>query len=427
MKKKCIIVGGGFAGLSSAVYLAKNNYDVELIESSPKLGGRAFSFQDSFTGDIIDNGQHLMMGCYDNTLEFLRVIGGYNLLNIPKHFNFDFVDKAGKFYKLKSNSNLYPFNLLTAFMKFNFLSLSERIKIIYFFIKLKFLNQRQFTNLNTTKLLERYGQTKNIRTAFWDFIIIGAMNCSPDNASASMFIRILKEIFFRGTFATLPIIPKCGLSELYCEQSEKYLQKLGAVIRLSEKATGINAEGDIITEIKTDKRIIKDFDFLIFAIPAYALSKVENYKVTKESNFMYSAIISIHIWLKENKLNFNFCGLIDSPVHWVFNHTSFLTTVSSNANEYIQLSKEEIFDLVAKELNDYLGISREDIYHYKVIKEKRATFIPDLNSEKTRHGIKNKYNNLYIAGDWVDTGLPGTIESAVKSGKSVSEKIIASK
>lgn len=139
MKKKCIIVGGGFAGLSSAVYLAKNNYDVELIESSPKLGGRAFSFQDSFTGDIIDNGQHLMMGCYDNTLEFLRVIGGYNLLNIPKHFNFDFVDKAGKFYKLKSNSNLYPFNLLTAFMKFNFLSLSERIKIIYFLSNSNFL------------------------------------------------------------------------------------------------------------------------------------------------------------------------------------------------------------------------------------------------------------------------------------------------
>jgi squalene-associated FAD-dependent desaturase len=421
------VVGGGFAGLSSAVYLAKNNFDVELIESAPKLGGRAYSMQDSVTGDVIDNGQHLLMGCYDNTLEYLKLIGSYEQLNIPRFFNFNFVDKTKKKYLLKTGSNFYPFNLLSAFLKFDYLRLSERLKVIYFLLKLNFLDDRQYLNQNANELLDGFAQTEKIKKSFWDFIIIGAMNCNPDTASASMFIRIVKQIFFCGNFAALPIIPNCGLSELYCEHSEEYLKKLGGVIRLSEQVTGIKADGEKVTEIKTNKRVIKDLDFLIFAIPAFALNKVENYETAEGLNFEYSAIISIHIWLKENNLDFNFCGLIDSPIHWVFNHKSFLTTVTSDANNYIHLTKEEIFDIAAIELKKYLGIRKEDISNYKVIKEKRATFIPDLNSEKIRKEIKSKYINLYLAGDWVDTGLPGTIESAVKSGKEAYKKIISSK
>lgn len=421
------MVGGGFAGLSSAVYLAKNNFDVELIESAPKLGGRAYSLKDSVTGDVIDNGQHLLMGCYDNTLEYLKLIGSYEQLNIPRFFNFNFVDKTGKKYSLKTGSNFYPFNLLSAFLKFDYLRLSERLKVIYFLLKLNFLDDRQYLNQNAKELLDGFAQTEKIKKSFWDFIIIGAMNCNPDTASASMFIRIVKQIFFRGNFAALPIIPNCGLSELYCEHSEKYLKKLGGVIRLSEQVTGIKAEGERVTEIKTNRRVIKDFDFLIFAVPPFALSKVENLETLEELKFEYSAIISIHIWLKENNLDFNFCGLIDSPIHWVFNHKSFITTVTSDANNFVHLTKEELFDIAAIELKKYLGIRKEDISDYKVIKEKRATFIPDLNSEIIRKGIKSKYINLYLAGDWVDTGLPGTIESAVKSGKEAYKKIISSK
>ncbi len=426
MKKKVIIAGGGFAGLSSAVYLSQKGFHVEVIESAPKLGGRAYSFKEEKLDEIIDNGQHLLMGCYDYTLDFLKLIGGYDKLIIPGFFNVVFFGKDGKEYSIKTQSNFYPFNLLNAFLKFDYLSYRERLTAISFLVKLVFLDADKFKEYTVTELLEKFNQTEKICRAFWDFIIIGAMNCSAQKASASMFMKILKQMFLRNNFSTKPILPGTGLSELYCEPSEIYLKKNNGSILISEKIHEIKTEKGSVTEILTDKRVITDFDYVVFAIPPYALEKIKGFELNEMIKFNYSPIISAHIKLKVNNLNFNYCGLIESPIHWVFNHKSFINTVTSDAKDFVNFSNEDFFDFTLKELEKYLKLDKKDVVSYKIIKEKRATFIPDIQSFNKRPGYKTKFDNLFLAGDWIETGLPGTIESSVKSGKVLADTFFQS-
>jgi uncharacterized protein with NAD-binding domain and iron-sulfur cluster len=130
------------------------------------------------------------------------------------------------------------------------------------------------------------------------------------------------------------------------------------------------------------------------------------------------------LWLRENPLDLTFYGLINSPVHWIFNHGSHVTLVISDANKYLNSSKEEIIEMVSIELDKFVGIKKRDIKFSRVIKEKRSTFIPSREIINRRPQTVTQIENFFLSGDWTDTGLPSTIESAVKSGKTAAEKII---
>jgi uncharacterized protein with NAD-binding domain and iron-sulfur cluster len=157
----------------------------------------------------------------------------------------------------------------------------------------------------------------------------------------------------------------------------------------------------------------------------YSLQKtVDDSSLYNNLELDYSSILSIHIWLNQNKLEKTFYGLIDSQIHWIFNHGSHLTLVISDANEFIEKSKEEIIELISCELKKYVNIGREEIKAFKIIKEKRSTFIPGNKILKTRPTNKTEYSNFFLAGDWTDTGLPSTIESAAKSGRMAAELIL---
>ncbi|OGU47833.1 MAG: hypothetical protein A2000_08235 [Ignavibacteria bacterium GWB2_36_8] len=119
----------------------------------------------------------------------------------------------------------------------------------------------------------------------------------------------------------------------------------------------------------------------------------------------------------------DFYALIGSPLNWIFNHKDHITLVKSDANDIIDKSKEELFEMAVAELKKYAGIEKEEIKSYKVIKEKRATFVPNNETIDKRPNTKTKIKNLFLAGDWVNTGLPSTIEGAVKSGRSAMEEI----
>ena len=129
-----IVIGGGFAGLSAAVHLASRGKKVELIEASQKLGGRAYSFTDKSTGTVIDNGQHIMMGCYYDTIDFLKKIKTADNLDFQKSLEINFVKAGGNSYKLKCPKRFYPFNLLRGILNYKAVSLKDRFKIVDFFL-----------------------------------------------------------------------------------------------------------------------------------------------------------------------------------------------------------------------------------------------------------------------------------------------------
>ena len=425
--KKCIVIGGGIAGLTSAAYLANKDYHVTLLESAPKLGGRAYSFKDKNLNDDIDNGQHILMGCYADTLKFINLIGAKDNFIYQNSIQVNFL-KAGKSaIKLKAFGNLYPINLLVALLRFKAVTFQERLSIIRFMIKLPFVSNKKLKNVNVKEWLESEIQNESVVKSLWQIIAVGALNTSIEKASAITFRDILLKIFFRGNFASTIILPKYGLSQSYVNNAVDFIERKKEKVELSSNVEELVVKENKVVEIRTSNKSYTDFDFVISAIPFYSLLKLlpENI-LDRDIDFEYSSILNIHIWLKKNPFDESFYGLIDSPVHWIFNKDSHINLVISDANYLMEKSSEEIYEMCLRELKLFTILAESDIQNYKVIKEKRATFIPTNKIINSRPSSKTKINNLFLAGDWIDTGLPSTLESAVKSGRMAAENVAAS-
>ncbi|MCU0414718.1 MAG: hydroxysqualene dehydroxylase HpnE [Ignavibacteriaceae bacterium] len=426
MQKKVIVIGGGFAGLSAAAYLTSKKYKVTLLEASPKLGGRAYSFLDKETNSIIDNGQHILMGCYYYTLEFLSLIGAKENFSIQKRLEVNFVKEGFRVFPLKGFPFIYPINLMVGLLKYDAIGLADRLSLLKVFFMLPFLSHYRFSNINIKEWLEKENQSQNVQDAFWGILAVGALNTSMQKASAKIFIDILKQIFLKGNKAATIVLPKYGLSESYCKNAEEYIGKNGGEIILSEPVEKIVISEDKVTEIHSSKKVFLDFDYVVSAIPAFALNRIiDDENRINIPDFKYSSILNIHLWLKENKIPEVFFGLINSPLHWVFNKGTHLNIVISDANELVNKSDEDKIKVVKDEMKKFFLLDSELITGYKIIKEKRATFIPSNDILDKRPSQRTQIKNLVLAGDWVDTGLPSTIESAVKSGKVAADLIIS--
>lgn len=425
MNKKCIVVGGGFAGLSSAAFLSSNGHNVQLLEASPKLGGRAYSFLDKKTNTMIDNGQHILMGCYKETINFLKLIEADKNLFYQKKLEVNFVKENYQLVPLKSVPLFYPLNLLFGMLNFKAISFCDRLKLLKIFLKLPFYSSKKLNKLTVYDWLKEEKQTENAMEAFWKILAIGALNTNLKNASAKTFVDILKEIFLNGSFAATILLPKYGLTETYCVPASLFIEKNGGTVNLSSQVTKLLYNDGRIEKVITPEKVYDDFDFVISAIPHFALEKIiadESIIINPELN--YSSILNIHIWLKENYLSKSFYGLIGSPVHWIFNKGTYLNLVISDADHLINNNDEELYELVCCELRKFVNLDEDLITAYKVIKEKRATFISSNEIMNKRPLQQTRIKNLILAGDWVDTGLPSTIESAVKSGRLAADLIL---
>ena len=422
--KKIVIIGGGFAGLSAASFLSDSGFQIELLEASPKPGGRAYSFLDNETGTVIDNGQHILMGCYNETLNFIKLIGAAQNLSKQSHLSLNFIKENFELCPLRASGSFYPFNLLSAVFNYSAISLYEKILFIKFFAKIYLFTDKDLKKLTVFEWLIKERQTANLIKSFWEILAMAALNTDIKKASAFIFASVLKRIFFRGTDASIIILPSVGLSESYCNDAFKFIENKEGIISLSEPVIKLTAQDNVIKEIVTSKRITSDFDYVISALPLYALKKImDTNNFLSDFDLDYSSILTVHLFLKENKIERTFYGLIDSPVQWVFNKGSHLTVVISNADKYIETSKESIIELILCELNKFILLDKNEIKTYRIIKEKRAAFVPSNDILDKRPSVHTPFKNFFLAGDWIDTGLPATIESAVKSGRLAADAV----
>lgn len=438
---KCLVIGGGIAGLTASAYLANKGFSVELIEASPKLGGRAYSFLHKESNTYLDNGQHLMMGCYRETLKFLSLIHATEMIEIQENLSVNFLSEDFQIHSLNSNRFFYPLNLLNVILNYSAVSFSERLSIIRFFFKIPFLAQHDLEKLSVEKLLIREKQNENVRKAFWEIICVGALNTSLHKASAKIFTSVLKEIFLKGKHGSKIILPKASLNEIFCMPAIKFIESNNGRIFLSERANNFIIERNKIIEVVTNRRSIKNLNFVVCTVPAFSLKSIlKNSRIIDQLSSQcyrhseeffndsfepeYSSILNVHIWLKKNRYSNKFFALIGSKIHWVFSHNTYITCVTSDANELMKYDNKQIMEIIYSELKRYLRIKKEDVTSYLVIKEKRATFIPSNEALNHRPSTSTSIKNLFLAGDWVNTGLPSTIESAVKSGRMAAEILL---
>lgn len=436
---KCLIIGGGFSGLSAAVNLGEKNIPVHLIEASPKLGGRAYSLLNKNLNDTFDNGQHILMGCYYDTIEFLKKIKAIDKLKFQESLTANFVNGDGKLYQLKAPMYFYPLNLLIGILNYKAVSFKSRLKILDFFLDLTCCFNEDLKEVNVLDWLSHKGQTQESIKAFWEILVVGALNTTLEKASSEMFAEVLKRIFLDGPKAATILIPKVGLSELYVNPSREYILRNHGKIACSERALKFVVQNEKIIKVITDKNEYSNLDFVVSAIPTYALEKIEidskdsseRLKMDKFLNQIksinYSPIINVHIWLNRNPFKEKFYGLIDSKIHWLFSHGKHISLTTSAAKHYIDKDNEEIISEFYSELEKYFPIfNRNLVADSMIIKEKRATFIPDYQSNEIRERIYSPIQNMVLAGDWINTGLPSTIEGAVLSGRIASEYILSS-
>lgn len=424
--KKVVIVGGGFAGLSAAVHLANVGINVELFEASPKLGGRAYSFFDDITGDVIDNGQHILMGCYKETIHFLKLIGALNNIYYQDKLEINFVDKYSGVVPLISKSKFYPFNLLAGLLSYKAIKFTDRVNIIKFFLKLLGTPSESLNNLTVKELLDDNHQNDRTIKAFWDILVVGTLNTNLEKASAKIFIDILKKMFLKGNKSASILLPKTGLSEMYCNNASAFLNNHNGGINLSSRVSYIEIRNEKVKSVIVNNKPVDGFDFVVSAVPFHSFQKMflDSDYLLSDLKFDYSPILTVHIWLNENPFKEKFYGLIDSKVHWIFNHGKHITIVISDAGAMIEFNSEKIYKVVVEEIHNYFAFFNNSlISNYKIIKEKRATFVPSPAILNSRPNANTKIKNLFLAGDWTNTGLPSTIEGAVKSGRIAAELI----
>lgn len=426
---KCFIVGGGLAGLSSAVFLSKAGYEVELIESTPKLGGRTYSFINKNNNSEIDNGQHILMGSYQNTLEYLKIIGSDKIPEYQNNLEVNFQDKNGIQFSLKSPHSFYPLNLFQALLSYKAISLAERLKIIKFVFTIMFNKRKDLKQKNLYQYLTEQNQTPAAINSLWELIAVSTMNTKLNEASAEAFVKLLSKMFLNGNKASTIVLPKVPLSRLFIDPAIKYIELRSAKCSVSESLKSISTSQNEIIKITTNKREITDFDYLILAIPHHAYKNLKsNTKILNDININMptSPIITLHIWLKKELFEYKFMGLINSQIHWIFRNKDHYSIVISASDKYTELNNSEIFNLLILEISKYFPtFSNNDVLDYKIINEKKATIKCTIENEKIRGNINSPYNNLLFAGDWTNTDLPGTIEGAILSGKNAANIILA--
>jgi squalene-associated FAD-dependent desaturase len=423
--KKILIVGGGIAGLSSALFLSEAGYKVEVLEASPKFGGRVFSFKHN--REYVDNGQHILLGCYSNTIEYIKHIGTSGLFDFSGTLSAVYVNKNSENFKLEIPSIGYPFNRLYGFLRFRLLGITERIKVITLLQKIKNESISSVKGLTVLEFLTQNNQSKNIISLFWENFVESTMNVPSGIAAAEIFVNMMRIIFFTGNDSVTTIIPKTDLNSCLVSPAIEKIKKMGGRLITSEKVKKFSVQNNKITEVFTNKRTISDFDKVIFALPVHALDKINinSENILNLPKLSYSPIVTVYVWLKNNLLENKMYNLLDAKVDWLFNHGNFIALVKSNATEFINMDKKKVIKVVFSELKKYFTILKTiDFKDYIVVKEKSATIVSNLDSIVKRNSFSNPFFNAFMIGDWVNTSLPATIETAVQSGKEISEKII---
>ncbi len=426
--KQCAVIGGGLAGLTAAAYLSSRQIPVTLFESSPKIGGRVFSFRHAAFPEPVDNGQHILMGCYRETIKLLNLISPTDRLKVQPALAIEFVLPGQSASWLKASTLVHPLGLLAGLLRYKLLDRQSKMKLLRFMARLYFAKEPLSLEDETiSQWLTRFEQTETANRVLWHILAIGTMNAPPELSSARVFESVLRQMLLSDAASARIIIPGADLSQTFCMPAESFIRGHGGIIEVSNKISRVEEvqSGKII--VIDSSGLSQEFDTIVFAAPLHALSKIEGVGELvslPESGLAFSSIITFHFRLKSNPLHELFYGIVDSPMQWVFNHETHITTVTSAANDLINLSEEELFNLFSSEIEKYFGIQKSAIITHKMIKEKRATFIPSPEAETIRKSIVPKTRNVFLAGDWTNTGLPATIEGAVLSGKRAADAVL---
>jgi len=441
MPDEVLIIGGGFAGLAAGVALAEEGRGVRLLEQKPHLGGRARSFLDPTTGSVVDNGQHIFMGCYHATIRFLSTIGTLERIKFQKRLTVRFVDRNGRVSALQSSALPSPWHVLLGVLRSGSFSFKQKLEFLRLGQALRQARtaDRGLEKLSVREWLTRLGQSEGLQRDFWDLLCIAALNEDPSRASASLFERVLQLALFSSPAESRIGIPRVGLSEVYVDAAASYIRGRGGRVECGRNVTSLLISEGRCRGVRLSSGEEMEAQSVLSAVPSFQLAGLLPGELLRSEPFFAPAIslrpapiISINLWFDRPITAVDFVGLRGTTIQWLFNKgailgsdENYVSLVLSGAHQHIGRGKEELLAMALAELGGLFPETQTaKLRHALVIKERFATFSPTWEAEQVRPTARTPVRGLYLAGDWTATGLPATIESAVQSGYTAAEAIL---
>ncbi len=440
--KSVIVIGGGLAGLSSAVALAEAGLHVRLFEKRPHLGGRATSYVLP-SGEHVDNCQHVTLGCCTNLEDFYRRVGAAD--KIRYYDRVVFLDRLGRRATLKRSLLPPPFHLAPSFLGFPFLNWQDKRAIGRAMLEItRRGGAADGSGATMLEWLRAHGQTDAAIERMWRVVLVSALDEELDRAEARYGLDVFWKGFLKNRRGFEIGVPTVPLAELYGGCREPIERRGGEVRTRAAVRTLRFGNGRVAAAVLDDGTEVPG-DFFVAALPHDTLPALLPEALVKAEpvfaglvNLRASPITGVHLWLDRAVTTEPFLALLDRTTQWIFNKTllyggesgdktsQYLQLVISASYGLVERSRQEIVDLCWGELCEALPAAREaQLVKSTVIKEVAATFSPAPGCDRWRPNPASPVANLFLAGDWTNTGWPATMEGAVRSGYRSAEALLA--
>ena len=449
---KVVVIGGGFAGLAAAITLQERRHDVLLLERRGILGGRATSYRDAVSGEDVDNGTHLMIAAYDATLSLLRRASAEDLLLVQDRLRIDYVDETGP-TALDCPPLAAPLHLLAGLLGLR-LPWSVRWQAVRLGWAVRF--GRPPAGITLAEYFRRTGQGEAARRLLWDPLSTAILNETPERAAAVLFYNVYRQAFLRDHEAARLVFLRRGFGVLH-ERLARYFEGRGGRLHRRAMAEAVEVEGGRARAVRylqrgetrderrrgkaeTSERAAADA--VVLAVPWGAVPGLLPEELRGQPPFAglarlgSSPIVSIEMWLDRVVVDRPMVGLRGHPVEWVFDkgklhgregapqHLAFIVSAAYRTaprpNAELVASAEEALRRF------FPAMAGARVTRSLVMREADATFASDPESEKLRPGAVTPVAGLCLAGDYTDTGLPATIEGAVRSGLAAAKAVESS-
>ena len=430
------MMGGGLAGLSAARSLIQMGFRVSLVEKRPFLGGRAFSFYYPDAGTEVDNGQHVFMGCCIYYIDFLRTIGAYDDATLQRSLHADVI-LNGKRGTLSGSPLLGPLHLLPSFVRYPHLSAGDKARVVFGLLKARFTDRRKDAKSLDSQTfydwLKRNRQSERAIENLWNLIILPTLNDDARDVSADMALMVIQDGLLKTPRDAAIGYARVGLGVISDVRARRFIEDNGGSIISGKMVSSLIFDADSVrgarlsdgTTLQADAYVSAlPFDALLDCLPPELLSDPFFQPVARLS---YAPILNAHLWYDRKIMDDAFLAFLDSPLQWVFNrsliqgerdsHGQYVCVSVSGAWEYIDRPKPELRGLFEEEMKRAFPSARDaTIRKSLIIKQPNATFrcIPGVSGHRLPQSTP--IPNLFLAGDWTDTGWPSTMEGAVRSG-----------
>ena len=444
------VAGGGLAGLAAACALSDAGFRVTLFEKRPYLGGRASSYEHPGTGEVVDNCQHVLFRLCTNLVEFYERIGVANQIRWFDQMNF--IEPGGRVSVMKSSFLPAPMQTAPSFFRFSFLNAADKLAITRALAPITLAELRD-DGRSFQEWLEQHGQTKTAVERFWRPILVSALSEELDRISISAAAQVVRESM-KSPQARLMGVPMIPLTDLYNAAGD-YIRARGGEIHFRCSLETFATEKTGVRARVADAE--QTFDYLIAALPFDALARVlpeapESAALQEKiSHFETSPITGIHLWFDRQISDLDHAVLLDRTIQWMFHKSqlqpmrmqdnslaaksagagqpprengSYIELVVSSSKTLIEKSRAEIVELALGEVREFFPAAREaTLIKSTVIKEVNATYSPRPGIDAYRPSPVTEWPRVFLAGDWIATGWPATMEGAVRSGYLAAEAL----